>query len=146
MAAEAQQHAGMALGHQVQRVAQMKAGDRAPRALELMRLARRATGGEDEGGAVQTVFQARGHDADHAFVETGVEHAQRGRRLEVAVDALGQQRFGNHKGLVAHAALDLAALAVDAVQQARELIGARRRRRSAGIRCPASCPTAARPR
>jgi hypothetical protein len=42
MAAEAQQHARMALGHQVQRVAQMKARNRAARALELVLLARRA--------------------------------------------------------------------------------------------------------
>jgi uncharacterized membrane protein YqhA len=70
VAAEAQQHAGVALGDQVQRVAQVKAGDRAARALEFTLLARRAAGGKHEGGAVQLVLDARGDDADHAFVES----------------------------------------------------------------------------
>jgi hypothetical protein len=48
--------------------------------------------------------------------KVGVEHAQRGRRL-AGLLAVGQQRLGNQHRLLAHAALDLAALAVDAVQQ-----------------------------
>ena len=65
VAAEAHQHAGVALGDEVERVAQVKARDRAARALQ------RAVGAarEDEGRPVQPVLQAAGDDADHAFVE-----------------------------------------------------------------------------
>ena len=52
VAAEAQQHAGVALGHQVECVAQVKAGDGAARALQLSFLARCLAGGKNEGGAV----------------------------------------------------------------------------------------------
>ncbi len=69
VAAELEDDAGVALGHQVQRIAQVKAGDGAARALELMLLARRAAGGKHEGGAVQLVLDAAGHDAHHAFVK-----------------------------------------------------------------------------
>ena len=122
MAAEAQQHAGVALGHQVQRIAQVKAGDRAARALELVLLARRLAGREHEGRAVQLVLDARGDDAHHAFVEVGVEHADGGGRLLAFVE----QRFHDLHRLLAHAALDVAALAVDRVQRARQLVAARR--------------------
>ena len=121
MAAEAQQHAGVALGHQVERVAQVEAGDRAARALELVLLARRLAGREHEGRPVKLVLDARGDDADHAFVEVGVEHADRRRRLL----AFLEQRFGHRQRLLAHVAFDLAPLAVDAVQRARQFVGAR---------------------
>ena len=121
MAAEAQQHAGMALGHQVERIAQVKAGDRAARAFEFVLLARRLAGREHEGRAVQLVLDARGDDADHAFVEVGVEHADRGRRLL----ALVEQRVDHQHRLLAHAAFDVAALAVDARRAARASSSAR---------------------
>ncbi len=119
VAAEAQQHAGVALGHQVQRVAQVKAGDGAARALELVFLALRAAGGEHEGGAVHLVLQARSDDADHAFVEVRVEHDQRRGRLFGCVEHL----FGQRQRLVAHLAFDGLALAVDAVERPRQFVG-----------------------
>ena len=121
VAAKAQQHAGVALGQQVQRVAQVKAGDRAARALQLVLASRRAAGGEHEGGAVPAVLQPGGDDADHAFVEVGVEHRQGRRRLLRDVD----QALGDLHRLLAHAAFDLAPLAVDGVELARQFIGAR---------------------
>ena len=113
VAAKAQQHIGVAFGEQIQRIAQMKTGDRAARALELMRLALGLAGGKHKGGAVQPVFDARGDDADHAFVKFGVKHAD-GRRGAAAVLA---QPLGQGKGLLAHIALQVLALAVDAVQR-----------------------------
>ena len=71
---------------------------------------------------MQLVLDARGHDADHAFVEVGVEHADGRRRLLAFVE----QRLGDQQRLLAHVALDLAPLAVDAVQRARQFVGARR--------------------
>ncbi len=122
VAAEAQQHARVALGHEVERVAQVKAGDGAARALELVLAAGRLARREDEGRAVQPVLQPRGDDADHALVEVGVEHAQRGRRLLAGLE----QRLGQLQRLLAHAALDLAALAVDGVEALRQFGAARR--------------------
>ena len=52
VAAKFQQHTRMALGHQIQRIAQVKAGDGAARSLELVRLARRAAGSKHKGGTV----------------------------------------------------------------------------------------------
>ena len=82
-----------------------------------MLLARRAAGGKHKGGAVQLVLDAAGHDAHHAFVKVGVEHADGGRGLL----ALVKQALGHQHGLLAHAALDLAAFAVDAVQRGGQL-------------------------
>ena len=56
-----------------------------------MLLARRRAGGKHEGRAVQLVLQARGDDADHAFVEAGVEHADRRRRLVAFVEQRSRQ-------------------------------------------------------
>ncbi len=120
--AKTQQHAGMALGDQVQRVAQMKAGNRAARALELVLLAGRLAGREHEGRPVQPVLDARCDDPDHAFVEVGVEHADRRGRLLAVVD----QRVDDLHRLVAHAAFDVAAVAVDGVERAGQLVGAGR--------------------
>jgi hypothetical protein len=122
VAAEPQQHRRVALGHQVQRVAQVEAGDGAARALQLVLLARRLARREHEAGAVQLLLDARGHDAHHAFVELGVEQGHGGRR----VLPLLEQRLGQQQRLLTHVALDLAALAVDAVQRARQFPGARR--------------------
>ncbi len=58
MTAEAKQHARVPLGNEVERVAQVKAGDGAARALELVLPARRLAGREDEGGTVQPVLDA----------------------------------------------------------------------------------------
>ena len=84
MAAEAHQHAGMALADEVERVAQVKArrsSGPSPSA------ARRCAAREDEGRPVQAVLQADGDDADHALVELGVEERQRRRRLAFAASA-----------------------------------------------------------
>ncbi len=50
VAAKAQQHLGVALGHQVQRIAQVKAGNGAARAFELVRLALGLAGGKHKVG------------------------------------------------------------------------------------------------
>ncbi len=121
VAAKAQQHARVALGHQIQRVAQVEAWDGAARAFELVLLARRGAGRKHKRGAVQFVLDARGHDADHAFMKVGVEHTNGGRRFFVFV----KQRFSDGKGLLAHAAFNLAALAVDAVQHLGQFVTAR---------------------
>ena len=122
VAAKFDQHAGVALGYQVERVAQVKAGNRAARALEHVGLPRRVAGGEDEGRAVQPVFQPRGDDADHAFVKVGVEHGQGRRRDRIGVE----QPLGDLHRLLAHAAFDFAPLAVDAVERGGQLGRARR--------------------
>ena len=70
---------------------------------------------------MQLVLEARGHNADHAFVKVGVEDADRGRWLLVFVE----QGLGNQKRLLAHTAFDLAAFAVDAVQGLGQLVRAR---------------------
>ncbi len=119
VAAKAQQHTRVALGHQVKRVAQVKTGNRAARTLEFVRAPSGCAGGEDEAGAVQFVLQACGHDADHTLVEVRVEHHQRRRRLLAGVEhVLGQQQR-----LLAHLAFYAFALAVDAVECARQLLG-----------------------
>ena len=116
VAAKAQQHARVALGHQVQRVTQMKAGDRPARALELMLFARRATGRKHKGRPVQLVFDARGHDAHHAFMKVRVKNRHGRRRLFVFVN----HGVGGQLGLLAHVGFDGAPLAVDAIQRAGE--------------------------
>ena len=91
-----------------------------PEPLEFMFLARCTAGGKHEGWPVQLVLQAGGHDAHHAFVKRRVKHAHgRWRR-----SAFVKQRFGDDHGLLAHVALDLAALAVDAIKRFRQFIGA----------------------
>ena len=120
--AKAQQHAGVALGHQVQRIAQMKAGDRAARAFEFMLLTRRLAGGKHKAGPVEFVFDARGYDADHPFIEVRVEYTNRRWRLVLGV----KQRLGHLHGYITHIAFDNTAIAVDAVQRARQFVGTRR--------------------
>ena len=120
VAAKAQQHARVALGHQVQRVTQMKAGNGAARALELMLFARRAAGRKHKGRPVQLVFDARGHDAHHAFMKVRVKNRHRRRRLFVLVN----HRVGGQLGLLAHVGFDGAPLAVDAIQRAGKFFAA----------------------
>ena len=111
MATKAQQHAGMALGHQIERIAQVKAGDRAARALELVGLALGAAGRKHKGRAVHLVLDARGHDAHHALVKVGLEddHCRRG------CVRVGPGIGDGHR-LLAHMAFDVAAFAVDLVE------------------------------
>ena len=87
-----------------------------------MLFARCLAGGKHKAGAVKFVLDARGHDADHAFVEVRVEHTNGRWRFVLVV----KQRLGHFHGHVAHIALDDAALAVDGVERARQLVGARR--------------------
>ena len=70
---------------------------------------------------MQPVLQARGDDADDAFVEAGVEDASAGGGVACGHRALSTQRLG----LLAHAGLDVAPLAVDRVE-----LAARVRRRA----------------
>jgi len=108
-----------ALGHQIQRVAQVKARDAAAGALEVPVDPAR----KDEGRAVQAVLDTTGHDAHHAFVEGFVEQRQRGRWLGLFVKTAlpGRQcAFG----LFAHAGFHLAPFAVDGVQLRGQLGGA----------------------
>ena len=74
VAAKFNQHIGAALGHQVKRITQVKTGNRSARAFQLMLFAGCLAGGKYKGGAVQFVLDARGHDADHAFVKVGIEY------------------------------------------------------------------------
>ena len=85
VAAEALQHAGVALAHQVERVAQVKAGDRAARALEQRRPARARR--RRSAGAARS-FRRDGDDADHALVEArGRRCASAGGGVAVAASA-----------------------------------------------------------
>src|SRR5690606_26835887 len=58
VAAEAHDEVGLALGDEIERVAQVQAGDRAPGALELAVVGT----GEGNGGAVQLFLDAAGDD------------------------------------------------------------------------------------
>ena len=119
VATKAQQHAGVTFGHQVQSISQMKTRYRAARAFEFVFFAGGLAGCKHKGGAVQFVFQARGHDAHHAFVKVGVKHANGGRGLFMRV----QKFFGQLVSLFAHIAFNFAAFAVDGVQLAGQLVG-----------------------
>src|SRR6185295_19178411 len=63
MAAEAQQHARVALVDEVERIAQVEAGDRAARSLQLVFLAGRLAGREHERRAIELFLDARSDDA-----------------------------------------------------------------------------------
>ena len=67
------------------------------------------------------VFHAAGDDADHALVKAGVEQ-HHGRRLRALARQLGEQRLG----LLVHAGLQIAPLAVDGVERGGQFVGARR--------------------
>ena len=89
----------MTLGDKVQRIAQMKARNRAARSLEFVLLARRLAGGKHKGRPVQLVLDARGDDAEHAFMEFRVKNRNRRRRLFILVN----HGVGRQLGLLAHA-------------------------------------------
>ena len=72
MATEFCDESRMALGYQVQRIAQMQRGDRAAGAFERAVL----TSGEDDGRAMEAVLEAGGENADHALVPVRLEEAQ----------------------------------------------------------------------
>ena len=112
VAAEFEQHARMALGQQIQGVAQMKTRNRTARSLEFMRLAGRAAGGKHEGRPMPCVLDARGHDAHYALVKPLVKYANGGRRHGVGIEQLA----GQGQGMFAHAAFGVAPLAVDGVE------------------------------
>ncbi len=114
VAAEALQQLGMALGHQIERVAQVQAGNRAAGAFEFAFVA----AGEGEGRAVQLLLDAAGEDADHALVPVRVEQRQAGA-------ALGIEVFEQDVGRLAHVGFDGAALAVDARRARRAMLRAR---------------------
>src|SRR5689334_6373613 len=95
--AEAQQQSGLPLADEVERVAQMKAFDRATRSLQ------RAVAAdcEDEGRPAQPVLETRRDDADDAFVKRRIEDregrferaCQRKRALDLGLGVLAHSRF-----------------------------------------------------
>ena len=82
-------------------------------------MSRRAAGGKDKRRPVQLVLDARGDDADHALVKLRVKHADGRRWLGI----VGKQVFCQQQRLVAHTAFNVAPLAVDAVERARQCVG-----------------------
>jgi hypothetical protein len=107
----------MPLADEVERIAQVKAVDRAARSLQRAVLAER----EDEARPVQAILQARGDDADDAFVERRIEDRERG--LDRAAQREGAVDL--RLGVLAHRRLERAPLAVDGVEHRRELVRAR---------------------
>jgi hypothetical protein len=107
----------MPLADEVERIAQVKALDRAARSFQRAVLAER----EDEARPVQAILQARGDDADDAFVERRIEDGERG--LDRAAQREGAVDL--RLGVLAHRRFERAPLAVDGVEHRRELVGAR---------------------
>ncbi len=121
VAAELREQARGALGREVERVAQVEAGDRAPRALELAA----GAAGEHDGRTMVAVLEPPGDDADDALMPIGVEEAERVRIRLGAVDGAG---FERGQRLFLHRRLDVAALAVQPVE-----LGGERHRRRLGV-------------
>jgi len=121
--AKAQDQVGLALGDEVEAVAQVQAGDRTARAAQVARDAAFGRARERDHRPVQLVFDARGEDAHHALVPGLVkERDARARRF-------GQlAAFIDHRGhrLLQHAAFDRAPLAVERIQLLRAVGRARR--------------------
>ena len=113
MPPEPQQQPGSALGDEIQRVAQMQAGDGAARALDF---AGRA-GGEREGRAVVAVLHAPGEDPDDTLVPGRVVEADAAR---LADGELREELVG----LQPHVRLDRAPLLVELVELPRDVQGA----------------------
>ena len=78
--AEAGDHAGRALRHDIQRVAQMESGNRASRPLELAAGATR----KDDRGTVIAILEPRRHDADDALVPFGAKETKRVRVIRAS--------------------------------------------------------------
>src|SRR5450830_2107721 len=112
----------MSFGNQVERVAQVEARDGAPGSLEFIFPSRCRAGCKHERGAVKLVLDSRGHDADHALVKIRIENAD-GSWCGLAAF---KQGFSDGEGLFAHATLDVAPLAVDAVEQFGQFVGSPR--------------------
>src|SRR5258708_30280747 len=120
VAAEAQNQPGRALGDEVEAVAQMQPGNRAPGPLEhCARAFRRCfrSLGEADDGTVEAVLQARGEDAYHALMPIRVEEA----RPRIFIRDVSYEE----QGLLEHRRFDLAALAVEAVELLGDVHGAR---------------------
>jgi hypothetical protein len=119
--AKAQQQARRALGHQIEGVAQVQAGDRTARALDLAAVA----AGKGKHRAMQFLLDARGDDADDALVPVGVE--QRHRGAPAASRQPSRQVGGRHRPwraaqrLFLHARFDLAPLAIERVELLRDV-------------------------
>ena len=109
VSAEFQNQVGMAFGYQIQRVAQVQLGDGASRTAHFAVVRR----GEDDGGAVETVFQTACHDADYALVEVVAVNRQRGLPE--------RQCFGEaRQRVVEHGLFDFAPFDVEVVQLCRQ--------------------------
>src|SRR5438094_4560456 len=103
MAAEARDHTGSALCHQVERIAEMESRNRAPRSLELAAAAAR----EHDRRSVVAVLQAGGNDSHHALMPLGMEKAQRVR----VAGRFGRASVELRERFFLHCRLDIAALA-----------------------------------
>ena len=110
VAAEAAHHVRRLLRHEVQRVAQVHAFDRAAGTAQL----RLAGARERDGRAMELLLHARGDQSDDTLVPVLVEQADGACRL----DGVGIQRG---ERIELHVALDVAALAVQLVQLLRQL-------------------------
>ena len=103
---EAHQQARGPLGDEVERIAQVQAGNGAAGTLDDAAFA----GREGEHRAVQPVLDARGEDADDALVPALVEQRDAGGAV---VDG---HRFEQMQGLLLHVGLDFTAFAVEIVE------------------------------
>ncbi|MNU84249.1 hypothetical protein D3C71_739620 [compost metagenome] len=97
----------MALGYQVQRVAQMHVGDRAAGTADFVV----ARGREGQRWPPEFFLQARGHQSHDALVPARIEYADGGARRRAGFFHRGQRLF-------AHLGFDRAAFAVDVVELA----------------------------
>ena len=111
VAAEFDDQPGMALGHGIENVAQVHAGNRAAGAAQFAVVG----GGEHDGGAVEALFQTAGNNTDHALMEVFAVHRQRSLVFRQGVGAGGERVFQ-------HALLDFLAHLVQAVEFAGDFL------------------------
>ncbi|KAG1443927.1 hypothetical protein G6F57_017957 [Rhizopus arrhizus] len=114
MAAELADQVGMALGHEVPRVAQVHVGNRTARAADFVVARRR----ESQRGAPEFLFQAGGDQAHHARVPVGIEQAGRHRPLSIHVQHHAGQRL---LGVVGHRLLHRAPFRIDLLKCLRDV-------------------------
>ena len=132
---EAEDRARRALRHEIERIAQVESGDRAPRSLELMLAAAR----KHDDRPVIAVLQPRRDDADHALVPLRPMHAQRERVRRRRAPRRSPLRQALRPASSPRCRGDR-----DSADRARAPSARPRARiRRAGTGCRATCPTAA---
>ena len=109
VSAELREEPRRALGDEVQRVAQMEAGDRPARSLELAAASAR----EYDGGPVKPVLEPSGDDADDALMPAGVEQAE---RVGVGMGGIRGACFQRDERVFLHRGFDIAAFAIEPVE------------------------------